>query len=533
MTGIDRVTEATSRWLAKRTSRRSFLGNVGKIAVVTAGGSAVAGLFAQQAQARVCGQTGVSPKCPTYDCLQPGFWGFCWYASPGCCANGGLKKICDCCLTGWPNVQGYCPTGSSVYCVVESCLEDPRVQRITLDRWIGDNPVLASIARSAVRPSAPTVVIGSAAHPLGAALAVPVAGELGVPVLFCPPDRIPAEIVAEIARLGAKRFVLAAPGLVDSARATLDGLGTTEQLIPTAGPEDWAGASVEVARWLLDRGARTELVVLGADGEALAIAPAAAAFASGRRGAVLIGPDAVNAARQAFPARTFNVTAIGNAVKGTVSGAKEIVAANPEVLSLMIADQTLGRDAGTLSIGFTPVTAGGFGSIVAASSVVVVHAEGVLTERVRDWVIERRRRFTRAETCAQTPGALDSVGVYRVQSALNGFDAHQLAGFAGDGLPVYPQPLEERVIGQARVAGSLPSTSRPPNAIRTNRAEDRFPVRTVVMPPPTSWPPGTTTTPLPPPSESTTRPPSPSRPPSSTGGAAPAAGTAQAGGGKK
>jgi hypothetical protein len=509
MTGIDRVTEATSRWLAKRTSRRSFLGNVGKVAVVTAGGSAVAGLFAQQAQARVCGQTGVSPKCPTYDCVQPGFFGYCWYASPGCCANGGLKKICDCCLTGWPNVQGYCPDGASVYCVVESCLEDPRVQTVTLDRWGGDNPVTASVARSAVRPGSPTVVIGSAAHPLAAALATPVASELGVPVLFCPTDRIPAEVVAEIARLGAKRFVLAAPGLADSARATLDGLGTTEQLIPTAGPEDWAGASVEVARWLVERGPRTELVVLGADGEALAIAPAAAAFAAARRGPVLVGPDAVLAVRDAFPARTFNVTAIGNAVRGTVSGAKDVVAANPEVLSLVVADLVLGRDTGTLSIGFTPVTAGGFGGIVASSSVVVVHAEGVFSERVRDWVVERRRRFTRAETCLHAPGALDNVGVYRAQSALNGFDAHQLAGYGGDGLPVYPQPLEERVIGQARVTGSLPSTSRPPKPVRTDRPEDRFPVRTVVMPPPTSWPPGTTTTPLPPASESTTRPPRP------------------------
>lgn len=491
--------------MAKRSSRRSFLGNVGKVAIVAAGGSAVAGLFAQQAQARVCGQTGVSPKCPTYDCLQPGFFGYCWYASPGCCTNGGLKKICDCCLTGWPNVQGYCPDGASVYCVVESCLEDPRVQNVVLERWNGDNPVTASIARSGTRPTAVNVVIASAAHPLAAAMAVPVGGEIGAPILFCPTDRIPDEVIAEIARLGAKRLIVAAPGMSDSARATLDGLATIENLTPTASGEDWAGASVEIARWLIERG-RSELVAIGADGEALAIAPAAAAFASTRRGVLLIGPDAVRAVRDSNPTRAFTATSIGNAMKGAIGNAKEFLAPDLETLSLVLADQIISKDSGTLSVGFAALSSGGFSSIVASNSVVIVHNDGVTSTRVRDWIIERRRRFSRAELCLHSPGALDNTAIYQLQSALNGFDAHQLAGVAGQGFPVYPQPLDERIAGHARVSGELPSTSRPPNTVRSFRPEDNFPVRTVVMPPPTSWPPGTTTTPLPPASESTTRP---------------------------
>src|SRR5687767_4760921 len=110
--------EHLGRWTAARSTRRSFLGRMGKVAVMVASGPAVATLLADQAEARVCGQSGVSPKCATFDC--DAVWGWCWYAN-GCCAGGLLKKICDCCEFAYPNVHGYCPTGHNVKCIVESC----------------------------------------------------------------------------------------------------------------------------------------------------------------------------------------------------------------------------------------------------------------------------------------------------------------------------------------------------------------------------------------------------------------------------
>ena len=78
-------------------------------------------------------QSGITPKCDTFDCVGPGdVWGWCWYASDGCCANGGLKKICDCCTVNYPNVHGYCPSGTNVRCIVESCGTDPRVLKVAL-----------------------------------------------------------------------------------------------------------------------------------------------------------------------------------------------------------------------------------------------------------------------------------------------------------------------------------------------------------------------------------------------------------------
>ena len=89
MPELDKLTESAARWLAGRQTRRSFLGRLGRGAMLVAGGSTLATLLLdQEAEARVCGQSGVSPKCDTYDCGD--VWGWCWYAS-GCCAGGELK----------------------------------------------------------------------------------------------------------------------------------------------------------------------------------------------------------------------------------------------------------------------------------------------------------------------------------------------------------------------------------------------------------------------------------------------------------
>lgn len=105
-TGVDHFTEELGRWAARRTSRRSFIGRAGKIAVLVAGGPTIVALLADDAEARVCGQTGVSEKCPTYDCDD--IWGWCWYTT-GCCADGLLKKICDCSRPTTPTCTATAP----------------------------------------------------------------------------------------------------------------------------------------------------------------------------------------------------------------------------------------------------------------------------------------------------------------------------------------------------------------------------------------------------------------------------------------
>ncbi|MBW3533908.1 MAG: hypothetical protein KY453_01610, partial [Gemmatimonadetes bacterium] len=64
---IDRITERLGRWTASRSTRRSFLGRTGKVAMLVASGPTVATLLAGRAEARVCGQSGVSPKCADFD----------------------------------------------------------------------------------------------------------------------------------------------------------------------------------------------------------------------------------------------------------------------------------------------------------------------------------------------------------------------------------------------------------------------------------------------------------------------------------
>ena len=255
---IDRIGEAASRWLASRTSRRSFLGTTGKAALVVAGGSGLAGVFASRAEARLCGQSGVSPKCPTFDCVGPDVaWGWCWYASPGCCSNGGLKKICDCCKTNHPNVQGYCPDGTSVYCIVESCLEDPRVQTVHVDRYVGSDAIDVSLARSAQRKagSASTVVMANGLDPWVAAIAAPVASALGAPLLLDDPSGTRHGTREELVRLGADRIVIVGPGL--------DALHRLPGVERIASDGDASMISVAVALWLNARAALSLVVCVG------------------------------------------------------------------------------------------------------------------------------------------------------------------------------------------------------------------------------------------------------------------------------
>ncbi|MDH3295538.1 MAG: hypothetical protein OER95_14560, partial [Acidimicrobiia bacterium] len=182
---LDRAVERAGRWTARRTSRRSFLHRLGQLAIVVAAGPSIGTLLMRKVDARVCGQSGVTPKCDTFDCVGPGdVWGWCWYASDGCCRNGGLKKICDCCTVDYPNVHGYCPAGTNVRCIVESCGNDPRLQTVTLTAiaWTSASGYYHSAA-AAAHHSASKAVLAPANNRWLQYVAAPLAGTLGVPML--------------------------------------------------------------------------------------------------------------------------------------------------------------------------------------------------------------------------------------------------------------------------------------------------------------------------------------------------------------
>jgi hypothetical protein len=103
------------------------------------------------------------------------------------------------------------------------------------------------------------------------------------------------------------------------------------------------------------------------------------------------------------------------------------------------------------------------------SAPIVLHEPGNLNG-ARDWLYAREQQG-RAERCYSigAAGQLDAGGVYELQSILNGFETNRLIGVSGQGLPVITQPLDERPIGKARIAGTPPAartsdywTARPP-----------------------------------------------------------------------
>ena len=76
VTPLDGAVERVGRRLAARHTRRGFLDRMAKLALLVAGGPTLATFLAERAEARVCGQSGVTGKCPTFDCTGPGdVWG--------------------------------------------------------------------------------------------------------------------------------------------------------------------------------------------------------------------------------------------------------------------------------------------------------------------------------------------------------------------------------------------------------------------------------------------------------------------------
>ena len=451
MSGIDDIVERWGRRAAARTTRRTFLNRVGKTAVLVAGGPALATLLVERAEARVCGQSGVAPKCPTFDCnMSDSVWGWCWYASPGCCADGGLKKICDCCTLDWPFVHGYCPSGYNVRCIVESCWADPRVMDKRVDRAGGITAAQVALAASRTRPHASGghLVVGDADSPLSAAVAGPVAVLLGGPLLLSGRARLASSVIAEAQRLK----VTKATFVGQHTDAALDELRSYGITVDRAGV-----TSGEVAAWFLQRTKGTQVVCVEPGGVSGASAAAAAAAAGQLRVPLVVGVDKLSALA---PKRVWLVGPEAARRAAEVPGAVPLSGATVDEVSIAVATLVVDRGALGITAHLAPASQSGTATgLAGGGGVLLFHPDGILGGAAYGWVLNHRAAIARA-LVGGSLGSLGDAGVYDLQSALHQFETHRLRGVPGQGLPVISQPGPERELGRARIAGSVAPDSK-------------------------------------------------------------------------
>lgn len=440
--GVDGIVERLGRWTAGRTTRRSFLGRLGRVGVLVAGGTAMAGLLADQAEARVCGQSGVSPKCDTFTC--DATWGWCWYAS-GCCADGALKKICDCCAPNTPNPVGYCPSGTRVLCIMESCGADPRLQTKPVHVMPTYDPTHLTVAlsRSRFPDGAPIAVVGDADDAMFGALAASTAHLVEGPALLTPRAGLAVEILDELRRLRVE-FVKVVGSSLSGIAEEVAGHGfDVEHLGPNG---DLSESSADVALWSRPLSGRRTAVVLLPGGEH-GIAPAAA-LANRLRSPLLIGegPAIDRALNEPRPVRGTFVVSGDAADAGRYPGGRALVGTRRE-LSLQMASTAI---AGAQGVPALLAVEGEDRSAVAMACVpgaLLLHPAGSLG--VFDWLLERRLQLDGAYVAGDR-STFPAEAEYDLQSVVNEYETHLLRGSAGEGLPVIPQPREERPIGKAR-----------------------------------------------------------------------------------
>lgn len=445
--GLDGLVERLARRRAGRSTRRSFLGRAGRAAVLVAAGPTLATLLdADVAEARVCGQSGVSPPCDTYDCNAT--WGWCWYAS-GCCAGGLLKKICDCCAPNTPNPRGYCPSGTRVLCVVESCGADPRLQVKSVSPTAATDPVLLAVDASRVRyPSSPVpiAVVGDAESTGFAASAASLGGVMSGPVLLTRRGQLAAEVRTELQRLGTEFVKVVGSQLTDRVDADLTDLGVAVERVGTA--PDLAAFSGEVAAYSRSyTGSRRALVVF--PGVAPGVLAAAGSVANLHRLPLLL--DATSEVRPGLTTpratRTTYVVATDATEASRFPGGIAISGDNGGYQAGGLAELLLDLGGAPTEPLLTPyddmVSAPG---LAVSGRPVLLHSGEQLYDGTRNWLLAHRDDLDGIEHVGSIPDSMR----YELQSTVNEFEAHLLRGVSGDGLPVIPQPLDERPIGEAR-----------------------------------------------------------------------------------
>jgi hypothetical protein len=450
--GVDDWVEQAGRLAAGRLTRRSFLGRVGKVAMMVAGGQAMAVLLAEHAEARVCGQTGVSPRCPTFDC--DAIWGWCWYAT-GCCAGGLLKKICDCCAVDWPNVHGYCPDGTNVKCIVESCGADPRVQTAAISRLPTDDPVRMAEEVRALRwaDGAAEVVVTDALVPVVQALATSVASLVIGPVLAIE-RRVPvdAAVVAEIARLRPRAVRIVGPELPADIDRELAAHGFEVERIGASG--DIGRFSDEIAAWIGRRYGPLPAVVAEPEGSSVESLAVVAAFAGVRRYPLIMGVG-----HGAAGAGSYLVGPGAAERVAEVPGAVPVLPPTWPGVAVELAALAAQADGGAPPWALlAPVGSPMLVALAGLGIPILLHEPYVL-DGAREWLWTYGRSLSRVFLAGEA-GALGEDTYRELQSLVNGFETDKLTGVGGQGLPIYPQPPPERAVAAARLGTDPPPPRR-------------------------------------------------------------------------
>ena len=458
MTGsnMDAAVERLGRWTAGRTTRRSFLNRLGQLAVFVAAGPTLAGLLIRDAQARVCGQSGVTPKCDTFNCEGPGdVWGWCWYASDGCCRNDGLKKICDCCTVDYPNVHGYCPSGTNVRCIVESCGTDPRVLSVALTplEWAGATGYHHTAIISG-HTSATKAVVADDNDRWMQYIAAPLAGALGVPLLGLGTGGATAQDLTLLASLGVTEVMAVGPV---SALGTLTGAGITVDQVTTA--SDLPTISQQVATRITKINDINRTVTVEAAGLSAEVAPAAAAFAALGGFPLMVGSSAALAVG-------YPTLYVGPEPTDVALSSNRTVATSAVDLSIELADLAAAiPHVSPKRIAIAPSGSSDAVGLVNLGVPLILHPLDRLGA-LETWIQDHSLRYGELTEIYYMlgPGQLLTEEYWKLQSAANGFRADQLQGVSGQGLPVIRQPLAERPIGMARTDGALSwGSESPPN----------------------------------------------------------------------
>ncbi len=445
---LDQRVERLGRWTAKRTTRRSFLHRLSQISVIVAAGPILANLLMRKADARVCGQSGVTPKCDTFECAGEGHvWGWCWYASDGCCRDG-LKKICDCCIVNYPNVHGYCPAGTNVACIVESCGKDPRVLTVDLTpvAWNAEQGYFPA-ADLAGNVLASKVVIVDDGDPLRTYIAAPLAGALGIPLIPVSSTGLTDLDLQVISQLDATEALMV--GAVSG--PTWDGLAAAGMSTRTiASGTDLSIISQDVARFMIRISNVNRTVTIAQTGFSAAAGPLAATFAAVSGFPLLV--DSSDTATLGLP--TFY---IGPEPSDAGVPSERTIATNLPDLSRELADIASVLpfvDAGRLAL--VPEGSSDIAGMVNCGAPVVLHPPGILGP-VEEWIQNHALQFGDLTEVfyIKGPGELLTDQYWSLQGAVNGFRTDQLMGVSGQGLPVIRQPFAERPIGLAKTDGAL------------------------------------------------------------------------------
>ncbi|MEM9612181.1 MAG: hypothetical protein AAF962_06130 [Actinomycetota bacterium] len=462
-TGLDATVERLGRWTAGRTTRRSFLNRLGQLAVFVATGPTIAGLLVREAQARVCGQSGVTPKCDTFDCVGPGdVWGWCWYASDGCCANGGLKKICDCCTVDYPNVHGYCPSGTNVRCIVESCGTDPRVLNVALTpiTWaagVGYHHAAIGIGHT----SAIRAVVASDDDRWMQYVAAPLAGALGSPLLGIATGGPTAADLALLASLNVQEVLQVGP--VDGT-ATFTANSITVDTVSSS--SDLATVSLAVADHIAKVNDINRTVTVEQSGLSADVAPAAAAFAALGGFPLMVGAGA--AKTLGWPTVYVGPEPVDQGLVHDRTTATTLVELSMELADWAAAIPGVSPE----RIALAPVGTSDVIGLINLHVPLVLHPTSGLGP-LQWWIQDHSVDYGLLEEIyhVQGPGQLTSEQYWHLQSAANGFRVDQLQGVAGEGLPVIRQPVAERPLGLARIDGALDFGGQPPPSYWTSQGQ--------------------------------------------------------------